>query len=242
MRHLLLACLLLPAAPGSAKELMIKDMTVPQFDAAGHMFRRLRAEAATGSHEEPKLTKGVVEFFPATGAKEKTAALDFEEAVYHRATGIISGTGRIHLACPQGEISGVGFRYELSTGHLTLTSTVVMETSLARIEAGQGEAFHTQGAEGKEFSVTKAVLSGGVAATGIKNPKVPYERLESESGIYTAADGMVRLASPVVAWEKGQKTIMQAADISFFVGQPKAPASAPAAPATVPPQPAESAR
>lgn len=53
--------------------------------------------------------------------------------------------------------------------------------------------------------------------TGVKNEKYKFDRAETESAIYTASDGMLRLSSPVICWRDGEKIQVGAEEISIDV-------------------------
>lgn len=226
----LLACAL------TARELMIKEMSLPQFDEAGRMTRRLTSDAVSGTFEEPHLARGTVEFFRTKGgAPEKVATLEFSDAVCQRALGIISGKGRVHLKSPAGEVSGEGYVFEMATGRLRLTSKVVIDFPLAHVEGAEGEVFFVQAAPDEEYAISQATLSGGVVASGFKSPAYPFERAETSTATYSAGDGALRLATPVTGWSKGQKSVVDAKEILFLVGKPSARKDVPKEKPYVPP-------
>ena len=205
--------------PALAAELTMMDLTIPQFDVAGRMIRRLKADSATGSFEEPKLRDGVVEFFrPQDANPERLATLDFAEAIYHRLAGVIDGDNHIRVISPKGNLSGDGFQYQLTLGKLILRSTVVIELPTAHITGEKAEALISQSAADQDFTISQATVTGGVVVTGIKSEKFNFDRAETASAVYTASDGKLRLASPVVCWRASEKIVAGATEITIDVG------------------------
>lgn len=219
MKKPLLALLLVCQVASHGAELSVKGLNVPQFDAEGRMSRRLKAESATGPADTPKLQNGNVEFFDVAHDNPlPTAKLGFVDAIYHRASAIVDGDGQVHLTSARGDIAGEGFTYELDSGKLLLRSAVTLQLPTATVSAKEGQAVFAQEGQSNGFVISRASLTGGVVVTEIKSDKYNFDRAETESAVYNSNDGKLRLASPVICWRGGEKTIVGAEEITIDVG------------------------
>lgn len=200
----------------NAQELSITKLTVPVFDGAGHMTQRLTAESGSGTFEMPTLKQGVVEFLAADGTSAKVATFSFDDAVFRRPIGVVSGEGHASYRSETGGLSGNGFQYRLSDGHLELKSHVVLSLGAMLIEGQQGEAFLSQISPGKEWIVAKAKIDGGVVITGIDAEKYKFDKAETASIVYTETDGVLILASPVTCWSGTSKMVTEANELKII--------------------------
>jgi hypothetical protein len=183
--------------------------------------QRLTAESASGTFERPTLKHGIVEFLATDSASAKVATFSFDDAVFRRPIGVVSGEGHASYRSGKGDLSGDGFQYRLSDGHLELKSHVVLARGAMVIEGQQGEAFLSQISSGKEWIVTKAKIDGGVVITGVDPEKYKFDRAETASIVYTEADGVLILASPVTCWSGTSKTVTEANEIKIVDLAPK---------------------
>jgi hypothetical protein len=224
MKRLCICLTLLAGSVVAAAELTIKDLSIPQLDVTGRMIRRLRADSASGPLEKPKLSNGIVEFFRLQNSvSDSVSTLHFTDATYQRFAEIIEGDGQIRFDSPKGILSGNGFQYYLAPCRLTLKSAVVIDLPAAHITGKEAEAFFSQSAPDQDFIIKQATILGGVVVTGIKNEKYNFDRAETESAIYTASDGMLRLSSPVVCWRDGEKILIGAGDGGISIDLRKKP-------------------
>lgn len=222
-----LACFLAINAAAEGVEFAMGDLNIPQYDAAGHLIRRLRAESMTGSVQQPLLKNGLVVFFrPVDPPGESIGTLDFSEALYERSKGVIESEGAVRLTSLKGKLSSHGFRYELAQGRLILKSDVSVDLPAGHIVGKHGEVLLSQELTHREYIVSRATIEGDVVATGISDEKYAFDRAETQLAVYTEEDGLLRLASPVTTWIKGEKSIVEG-DIKINVGRQSLPRNHP---------------
>lgn len=215
------ACLLalVSSALTGLGQSVIKDLSVPEYDAAGNLRWRLKAASAEGTFEDPKLNHGQVELFDDHAeAVPLVGVLSFIEAIYHRTRGKIEGERHIRYRASEGTLDGDGFTYRLSNRHLNITSEVVLESPSARVMSRKADAVLAQNATGAIVGITRAQLSGHVTVTWVPGTKHRFDRAETESAVYTGADGMLELKSPVTTWSRGNKAVINGSEIKIFIG------------------------
>lgn len=203
-----------------AEESLLKGLSVVESDKAGHLVRRLKAVSAVGSFAEPKLLDGKVEFFDVRNTESvPVGVLSFAEALYRRTRSEIEGTGRISYRSAQGMLQGDGFHYRMAEHRLVLKSNVVLEMSAGRAISKAGDALLRSDEKGSGVSgLVQARMTGGVILMRTPDAKYPFDRAETASAVYTAADGMLTLASPVTMWSGEKKSEASAEEIRLFVG------------------------
>ena len=199
----------------------MKELRIPELDSSGRLIRRLTAASATGSFDLLKLVNGAVEFYPLQSLDALTlGTLDFDDALFHRSIGVINSGGRVHFISSQGELAGIGYRYELTQGRLVLNSSIVLNLPMAHITGNQAEANLVQPSSARDFIISDATISGGVIVTGINSEKYKFDRAETASATYTGNDDVLTLASPVTLWSKGQKSVIEAQEIKINIERP----------------------
>jgi hypothetical protein len=168
-----------------------------------------------------------VEFFAAEAGKPPAvvATLEFEEAVLNRESGQVSGEGLVVLVTEEGRIEGRGFLFDQGKSELRLKSAVVIRWPAARVAAAAARVSLAAGGEAGGGRVVKeAELTGGVVVTELGEAKLGMDRLEAEWARYDAADGLVRLASPVEYWRGAERGRLESETVTFSVGELKVPA------------------
>lgn len=222
-----------------AFEWVVQGFSASEFDAESRIVRRLTAASATGSYTDPKLTDGRVDFLSGEGAQEPRGVLSFADAVYHRGQSEIEGVGRVSYRTAEGELQGEGFKYELTRNHLALNAKVLLQAPVGRVTASEADGILAQDAKDGVAGIVQAKLTGNVVFIRASGAATDIERAEAPSAVYTGADGMLRLASPVTTWVNGQKVVTTAEDLRVRIGtipsQREAPASSGSSTETGPP-------
>ncbi len=209
-----------------AVEATLKNMIVPEFDAAGRMIRRVKAETAIGGlGGKSQLKNGVIEFFEASGGgDEQVATLNFKDAAYDRAHQTVEGEGRVTLSSAKGDVAGEGFFYDIGRSRLLLKSAVTIDHNGVRVTGNSGEIILAQAPSAKEALIKEATLKGGITVSGKLDPKLEIEKAESERAVYTANDEIITLSSPIFIWRKGIKAPAESDSITIYVGKGSRPA------------------
>lgn len=204
-----------------AQDLSIQHLDMPVYSQAGVLEQRLRSASASGSVLRPTLKLGVIEFYTAAGKIiDAGAKLTFDEATYNHDVETVEGDGLICFSSAQGDIAGVGFRYNIKTQLLTLKSQVIAHFQGAEIVGQTAEAFVQKQSEDHHWAIEEALISGGAVVTGFKHGKLQFDRAESETAKYLGKQGVVVMSSPVKAWKDGKKSeISGSGDITIPVTQ-----------------------
>ena len=208
-----------------AVEATLKNMVVPEFDAAGRMIRRFKAEAATGwLTEKAQLRNGVIEFFEtSSGGDVQVATLCFKDAVYERAHQTLEGEGHVALSSTKGDMAGEGFFYDIGHSRLLLKSAVTIDHNGVHVTGNSGEVILAQAPSTKDALIKEATLKGGIVVSGKLDPKLDIEKAESERAVYTGNDEIITLSSPITIWRKGIKTPAESDSITLYVGKGSRP-------------------
>ena len=226
--------LLLPLLPGPlllAAGISIQDLKLPMFDAAGQRTRTLTAASAEGPPDRPVLKSGVIEFHTAVGETiAPGSTLRFEEAVYDKAGGFVEGAGPIRFSSSGGDLSGVGFHYEVATGRLKLHRDVLLEPkgekfSGTKIRGKTADALIAQDPASHAWALGDTLVNGPVVATDVTIQKARFDRAETEQVTYSAAKGTITFASPVTAWRGEEKNVFGGQSIQYQL-DPAPPAAA----------------
>ena len=231
---LLLPLLFGSLSPVPAAGLSIRDLKLPMFDAAGQPTRTLTAASAEGSLDRPVLKSGVIEFHAALGERVAPGStLHFEDAIYDKAGGFVEGVGPVRFSSSEGDLSGVGFHYEVATGLLKLHRDVLLEPKGAKftgvkIRGKTADAQIAQDPVSHTWALGDTLIHGPVVATGVTIQKVRFDRAETEQVTYTAAKGIITFASPVSAWRGEEKTVLGGELIQYQLDPAPAAAEVPA--------------
>jgi hypothetical protein len=177
-------------------------LTLPLFDPAGRMTRRLTGEVS-GTLQESKLTNAVVEFFSSETPEGRAVAwLELDAAVYRRAESAVRGPGELRFRSATEKVSGKDYRYDLTGDRFSLRNGF-------RIELADGTI------EGREADVRLGWLNGDVVIEEFeargnivfipKDPEVlkNFDRAHTERAWYAGSDDVLRLAVPVQTELKG---------------------------------------
>ncbi|MEO6568031.1 MAG: hypothetical protein ABIO94_04655 [Opitutaceae bacterium] len=211
-------------------QLPVTDLDVPFFDrSSGRLLRRLKAASAIASPETALLKSGTVEFFGSETSPGKIGTLTFDNAAYRASADVIESEGPMQLRFVNGTLSAVGFRYEFLNGRLILKSAVVLDSAEAHAVGREGEALISQNKADKDMLVSVATIRGDVVITEIKVDNVAVERVETASASYTGEDGLLRPATPVIFWSKGERVEMSGKNLSWPISRRASPLAAPAA-------------
>lgn len=225
--HKIWLVLLLPALLAAAPPaLRMGKFALPEFDSTGAMTRRLIADSATGPLDTPALGAGTLEFFAQRAGKpEVVARLEFAEANYDRARGVIRGAGDVRFASPQGDVSGTGFYYEPNTGELRLDSKVVVKLPQGKIDAAKAVVSLNPAPDAAgNIAIKRGVLSGGVVVTELADKKLGMDRIEADQGVYTADDGLLRVPPPVAFWRGAEEGRLDGGGVELRLGPVLIPA------------------
>jgi len=208
-------------APVCAQDFSIKNLDMPIYSQSGVLEQRLKSVSASGSILRPTLKSGVIEFYRAIGsAFVAGATLRFDGATYDHATEIVEGDGRIRFTSEQGDIEGVGFRYDIKTQILTLKSQVIAHFEDAEIVGQTAEAVVRKQSGNQGWTIEEALVFGGVVITDFKRGKLQVDRAESDKAKYLRKHGLIVLSSPVKAWRDGKKCeISGSEDIKIPISQ-----------------------
>jgi hypothetical protein len=233
--------LLLPVfgllSPAPAAGLSIRDLNLPMFDATGQRTQTLTAATAEGPLDRLVLKAGVITFHATLGETVAPGStLRFDEAVYDKTGGFVEGAGPVRFSSAGGDLSGVGFHYEVATGRLKLRREVLLELKDKPFEGVKirGETADTvvrQNPTDRSWTLGDALITGPVVATGVTIGTTRFDRAETDRVTYSAANGIVTLAAPVTAWNNGEKIILSQ---SFQYQLEPAPAGKAPAPALPP--------
>lgn len=220
LRHVVVLALVLGGCV-AAGEATLKNMRVPEFEAAGRMIRRVTAETATGGLTgKSRLKNGTIEFFEASGGGDVQAAtLGFKDAAYDRAHQTVEGDGHVALSSARGDVAGEGFFYDMGHSRLRLKSAVTIDHNGVRVAGNSGEIILAKAPSAKEALIQEATLKGGIVVSGKLDPKLDIEKAESEQAVYTANDEIITLSSPIYVWRKGVKTPAESDSIAIYVGK-----------------------
>ncbi len=219
-----------------AGDISITSLSLPMFDETGRIARTLKAESALGPLERFVLKSGVLEFHSSIGEQiAPGSTLTFDEAVYDKAGGFIEGAGPVLFASAAGDISGVGFHHDLTTGRLKLHREVLFvmkgdKHQGVKIRGDKADVVIRQNPSTRTWEITEALVTGPVVATDVTIQKVRFDRAETDRATYSAAEGTITLASPVTGWRGEEKTVLGAGLIQYqldAITPAEAPAVAP---------------
>jgi hypothetical protein len=208
-----------PILGAAELKVTVKSISAPVYDDSGHLIRWLKAEGGSGSDQNSSLKRGSLEFFTPAGGAVAVSRLDFDDAIFQRQRQQIAGDGHVIYRAPEGQIEGVGFRYEIPAAHLQLRSRVVLTTPNGSVSSQEGEAIMAQDKGKTVTGLVEARLKGSVLFTKAPGAKYDFDRAETASAVYTGADGILTLASPVTTWRGGEKSVLNAGEIQIVLGK-----------------------
>jgi lipopolysaccharide export system protein LptA len=131
--------------------------------------------------------------------------LYFQEAIFHRVTNIIEGSGSIRFLSAEAQLSGDGYSYDLESGKLTLKANVVLLRSTVRVVSSNGIATIKRDEDGHKWMIQDADLLGGVQSFGIDVKGKKIDRIENDHVHYDGIKEEVILSSPIKFWSQGKE-------------------------------------
>jgi hypothetical protein len=197
-----------------AASVTIEGLKMPILDDAGRMTRRLVASSVSGTLEEPSLRDATVEFFGTDpAATAPNARLALEEAVLIRAQDVVVGTGAMRLTSAKGNMSGRGYRYELTSNILRIRDGFRIELPTAIVEGREADV--TIATENGVTVIKEFEARGAIVATARDKTKFDFERATGERAWYAAKDEILHLAPPVRVLAHGRESIMDPKVMEF---------------------------
>jgi len=190
---------------------VVRNFSLPVFDSAGHLIRRLKADSGTGL-DSPRLDNGRVEFFR-PGSDQPTGVLTFAQALYASRAERISGDGTVKLVAPMATISGRGYECQLETGLLELRSEVTVFNERFRMN---GEHAKVDFDPKQSDLVREATVTGNVTVEPLATASAAFDRAQTESARFSAAEQKIFLKSPVTLWKKGEKGLWEKPGSEFL--------------------------
>lgn len=191
----------------------VSGLSLPILDEAGRATRRLTGDVS-GSRDGLKLTGAVVDFFaPENLTAPPVARLFVDEATYLRAESAVAGEGELRFRSVDGNIDGKGYRYDLTGDRFTLRAGFRIELPDATIEGREADV--TLRRNKSEVIIGEFEARGNIVVTPRDPAKFEVERARSEKAWYSARDGILRIAPPVVGLRKGVETSLGAAAIEM---------------------------
>jgi hypothetical protein len=193
-------------------EITARGVTIPIFDAAtGKLTKRLDAESASGPFDEPRLGNAVVLIYPAKGPDaEPMARIFFDDATYHRAIKLVTGSGMVHLQTTKGKAEGLGYQYGLDTNRLLIKSRCHLETDDYLVDADDANLLLAKGPTSDELVIRELDARGNVTVIPKTSAKATFERAVTDHAWYKAADQILHLAPPVHTRMHGEESEMSA--------------------------------
>lgn len=188
---------------------VVRDLSLPVFDLAGNLVRRLKADSGTGLNS-PRLDNGRVEFFR-PGSDQPTGVLTFAQALYASREERISGAGTIELVAPLATISGRGYECQLETGRLELRSDVTVFDERFRMKGEHAKVDF----DPKQIDLIRAAtVTGNVTVEPLAT--AAFDRAHTESARFSAAEQKIFLKNPVTVWRKGEKALWEKPGSEFL--------------------------
>jgi hypothetical protein len=204
-----------------AQSITLQDLNAPIHDEAGQLTRRLKAASASGPLEQPTLTTGCIEFYT---EGSPVGTLVFDRAVYHRSDEIVSGEGRIEYRSDSGDaIAGTGFTYSVKTGLLQLRSDVVAHCFGTKITATSADSQITRPPSGQAWVLGDSELRGNVVIVNLANPKLPFDRAETDKVSYTGTTQIVTIAPPLRLSRNGENSRIVTGKFEVDLSKPAQP-------------------
>jgi len=201
---LALALALFAASTGLAQTIRLGGVNAPIYDEIGRLTQRLKAETASGPLDRPTLNSGTVQFYT---EGRPAGTLVFDQAIYQKSIDSVSGSGRIEYRSDTGgDIAGTGFDYSLKTGLLQLRSDVVAHYFGTKITAAAADSHLTRPHAGQPWLPGDSEMRGNVVVVNLDNPKIPFDRAESEKVSYSGTTQILTVTSPLDLWRGGEKT------------------------------------
>ncbi|HUR57301.1 MAG TPA: hypothetical protein VM029_06305 [Opitutaceae bacterium] len=210
MRTLLLLWLTAAVACAAERSVEARGLNAKTFAEDGRLLRHLTAESASGPFTAPTIQHGKVEFYAREPADRGAAVLQWTEAKYLRAEETIVGNEAIALRTDEANVSGWGFRCALEAGRLELKSDVRFSSPTFRMSGR--EALVLFDAKGSKTAVIRSIeVTGDIVMERTPTLKAPFERAESSFARFSAEENKVFLKSPVAAWRKGERMMLEVA-------------------------------
>ena len=205
MKNKLFALSLLFAAVGQSQSLESKNVGVTILGADGTVVQKIKGKSVSGTFSDPIFNDGVIEFVQSPDAKISNGAkLYFQEAIFHRVTKIIEGSGSIRFVSPEVQLSADGYFYDLESGKLTLKANVVLLRSNIRVVSSNGRATIKRDEAGK-WMIQDADLLGGVQSFGIEFLGQKFDKVENDHAHYDGIKEEVIFSSPIKSWSEGKE-------------------------------------
>lgn len=206
MIYKILSAVIILATSVHAREFSFENLNMPVFGEAGDVEQILTAERGFGQFDRPVLKGGVIEFYTSQGEiVGKGSKLIFDEAIFVRGEEVVKGSGLIRFQSPRGDLSGIGFTYDIEGKKLTLHSHVVAHFEGTEVVGQSAEAVIRKETPNEKWSIDEAVIMGDVVATGFPERSDKIDRVETDQAKYTRHDGILVLSSPIHFWINGER-------------------------------------
>jgi hypothetical protein len=211
MRWCLIVLFVLGSMAASGEPLVARGLRAPVFDAAGRLVRRITAAAATGPVERPVVEEGRLEFFGEESETVASAVIEFDRAEYNGIGKHIRGERAVRFVTSSATVAGRGFDCALGESVLTLNSEVRFESERFEVSSERAEILFDPNRKQHEGAIRQATLLGRTVIHRTVTAKAPFDRAETEYARYSADEAKVYLKTPVLAWTRGEKTVIDAA-------------------------------